>query len=435
MALSPTYRRVKTVPGSCWTCKSRRIRCDLTKPICRHCIGVGATCEYAQNTSKRSLRPVPNVPISFQPIAFPRGLNNTSEDKAILYFHGRLWPLLTVLDQPSSPPLQSVVDDLVVCSATCLLAESHRFLQDRRNAPPDTIGKRKECIEAVNMELDRCSAGNTVGMRSLLFAILLLNFYEGYIECSKLSYPTLIHHNGIQATIDAMGGLQRVLTQEHRSLQVLISLFATADLTTKMLRGSVPSLAPVSWRLFKPDSVWWHEHLSDDASTLLPSLGGIFEQISNILIYRKSLIDNSATLSMSRIKDFEEALQPLYSPFTFADLTRLDVPTNSELISHHAFLRAYQHTVLIYLYREVCGLPIGHPIVQQHVNGCLDAIDMVPRRSKTLNCLVFPLLVAGSHSRAVLRRRQVLRILIAIQSERKFISLQQIIEFSQSFWG
>lgn len=47
------------------------------------------------------------------------------------------------------------------------------------------------------MELERYSTGKTVDMRSLLFAILLLYFYEGYIECSKLSYSTLFHHNGI----------------------------------------------------------------------------------------------------------------------------------------------------------------------------------------------------------------------------------------------
>lgn len=234
-----------------------------------------------------------------------------------------------------------------------------------------------------------------------------------------------------------MGGLQRVLTQEHRSLQVLLSLFVIVDLTTKVLRGGVPSLPPVSWRLFKPDSLWWHEHLSDDASTLLPSVGGILEQISNILMYRQSIIDNSATLSMRRIIEFEQALQPSYSPFTFADMTRLDVPTNSELISHHDFLRAYQHTALIYLYREVCGLSIDHPIVQQHANGCLDAIDMVPRGSKSLNCLVFPLFVAGSHSQAILRQRQcqILSTLFAIQNELKFTSLQQIIEFLQSCWN
>ncbi|KAF2014558.1 hypothetical protein BU24DRAFT_423476 [Aaosphaeria arxii CBS 175.79] len=233
-----------------------------------------------------------------------------------------------------------------------------------------------------------------------------------------------------------MGGLGSVLAVGDRSLSVLTCLFATADLTTKMLRGGAACLSPSSWRLFPPDSVWWQEHVVDDAapSSPAPSLAGAFEQMSHMLIYRQSIVENNNTLSMDRIKAFELALQPSYSPFTFSDLDGSDVPSNSEMVSHHAFLRAYQHTALVYLYRAVCGLPAGHPQVQQHINACLDAIDAVPRKSKILNCLVFPLCVAGAHLRAAQRQRRVLGILLAIQNQLKFTSLKQIAEFLESCW-
>ncbi|KAJ0153276.1 Delta(24(24(1)))-sterol reductase [Fusarium oxysporum f. sp. albedinis] len=293
MALS-SHQRIRTVPGSCWTCKNRRILCDLTKPVCRRCIEVGSSCQYSQVTLKRPLRLVPHVPAAFQPIAFPAGLSSTLEEKAFSYFHRRLWPLLTAVDDQITFPLDPVINNQVVRVVICLLAESHRFLQDRRNNPPDTVRKRRECIEAVNKEIDRCSSDINANMQPLLFAILLLYFYEGYIECPWWSHSTLIHQNGIQATITRMGGLQRVLKSGHTSLHVLLSLFATAELTTRMLRGGVPSISPRSWRLFSPGPAWWQEHLPDNTPSSEPCLGNIMEYMSDIVCYRQFLIDNEA---------------------------------------------------------------------------------------------------------------------------------------------
>ncbi|KAI3587368.1 fungal-specific transcription factor domain-containing protein [Fusarium oxysporum f. sp. albedinis] len=433
MALS-SHQRIRTVPGSCWTCKNRRILCDLTKPVCRRCIEVGSSCQYSQVTLKRPLRLVPHVPAAFQPIAFPAGLSSTLEEKAFSYFHRRLWPLLTAVDDQITFPLDPVINNQVVRVVICLLAESHRFLQDRRNNPPDTVRKRRECIEAVNKEIDRCSSDINANMQPLLFAILLLYFYEGYIECPWWSHSTLIHQNGIQATITRMGGLQRVLKSGHTSLHVLLSLFATAELTTRMLRGGVPSISPRSWRLFSPGPAWWQEHLPDNTPSSEPCLGNIMEYMSDIVCYRQFLIDNEALPSTEVINGFERALQPSFAPFGLVETVSQESSTESLLISHYAFLRAYQHTAYIFLYRGVCNLPTTHPLVQQHVDACLDAIDRVSRSSKAVNCLVFPLCVAGSHVQTVQRQRHILKVLFDIQNTIKFASLQQIIQFLESCW-
>ncbi|CAH0000751.1 unnamed protein product [Clonostachys byssicola] len=368
-----------------------------------------------------------------RPVVFPGGLDSPSQEKAILYFYRRLWPLLTASLDPIPPPLQAFGDHKVVLLATGLLADSHRFLQDKRNRPPDTVEKRRQCIEAVNEELGRCSADGTISMQPLLFAILLLYFYEGYIDCSRWPLSTLIHHGGIQATLEKMGGLERVLNLGHESLQVLVSLFATADLTSNMLRGGVPSFSPLSWRLFHPSSVWWQQHVSTDESSPTLSLTDVFEQMSAMLLYRQSLGSTGARPSTDRIRVFEQALQPAYAPFKSLSTSSL-ASTDSSSTSHYAFIRAYQHTALIYLYREVCGLSTSHPLVQQHVDACLDTINMLYNSSKAINCLVFPLCVAGSHSLAVPRQRQILKMLLAVQNEMRFTSLQHLIEFLEACW-
>ncbi|CAH0023783.1 unnamed protein product [Clonostachys rhizophaga] len=167
---------------------------------------------------------------------------------------------------------------------------------------------------------------------------------------------------------------------------------------------------------------------------LVPSQLDVFEQMSAMLLYRQSLGGAGALPSTDRIKEFEQALQPAYAPFKPLSTKSLMPPTDSSSTSHYAFLRAYQHTALIYLYREVCGLSTSHPVVQQHVDACLDTINMISNSSEAINCLVFPLCVAGSHSLAVPRQRQILKMLLAVQNEMRFTSLHHLIEFLEGCW-
>ncbi|CAK7232948.1 hypothetical protein SBRCBS47491_008441 [Sporothrix bragantina] len=41
-------RRIRTVEGSCWRCKDRRIKCDLSYPVCERCTDAGQVCEYGR---------------------------------------------------------------------------------------------------------------------------------------------------------------------------------------------------------------------------------------------------------------------------------------------------------------------------------------------------------------------------------------------------
>lgn len=41
-------KRVRTVEGSCWPCKDRRILCDLQRPRCSRCTASGRPCGYGK---------------------------------------------------------------------------------------------------------------------------------------------------------------------------------------------------------------------------------------------------------------------------------------------------------------------------------------------------------------------------------------------------
>ena len=68
-------KRRRTVEGSCWPCKQRRVKCDLQKPSCRRCINSQTEdCSYDKVLLRWKKRPAKTVP-EYQlqpPQALPR---------------------------------------------------------------------------------------------------------------------------------------------------------------------------------------------------------------------------------------------------------------------------------------------------------------------------------------------------------------------------
>lgn len=141
--------------------------------------------------------------------------------------------------------------------------------------------------------------------------------------------------------------------------------------------------------------------------------------------------------SMERIREFEAALRPVYAPLTVEDLdTTGESLGEKDLEGVQAFtlMRAFQHAALIYLYRAVCGLPTLHPLVQQHVQSCLDCIFEIKRPSKVLNCIIFPLCVAGAHSQSARHQKSVLNMVNVIYDDMRFGSIYAVSTALSAIW-
>lgn len=39
-------RRSRIVPGSCWTCKQKRVKCESARPSCQRCLLAQTSCSY-----------------------------------------------------------------------------------------------------------------------------------------------------------------------------------------------------------------------------------------------------------------------------------------------------------------------------------------------------------------------------------------------------
>lgn len=431
--------RIRTVEGSCWSCKKRRVKCDLSKPYCERCSQVGATCDYTARPIRWCTKPtVPAVPRNRALPTVDEQLVNplaAHENRALSYFRGRFWPLLTTSD-PCDPPMLLTLGHRSLLLATCLVADTHRVLQDGRNSRRVPQLKRLECLAAVRGEVNEyCSSGKPP-LIGLLFAVLLLYFNDGYLECAGESASTASHQAGVIAIIERLGGVETVLDTGPESLHMLVSEFASTDLTTTMLNGGRPSFSPKTWEKIDRRSVWW----SRDPSGRF-SLATILGQMSSIVHYLEDINCGLVELSGDRVRDFEVALIPTYAPFStlsysaYGPYSADSLKEDPEAVHAYALTRSFQHAALIYLYRAVCGLPMDHGLVQQHVSPCLDCILTIEGPSKVVNCALFPLLVAGTHVQSTRHQRGVINVVNSVHNKMKFASIQSIITALDDVWA
>lgn len=438
MDRAPNKRRIRVVEGSCWPCKKRRIKCDLAKPTCSRCNKIGATCDYNTRLIRWSTRSAIAIPTTGHIIGRDEQLAASLavyEKRALDYFHGRFWPLLTTSTEPCAPPTLIALEHRVVLLATCVLADSHRWLQDGRNNRSVLNVKRLECLAALREEVDGCCAKDDGPLQTLLFAVLFLYFHDGFLECTQSSASTFSHRDGVLAILNRLGGITTVMTTGQDPLRMLLSEFASTDLTTAMLRGRPPSFDPSIWEVVGRGAAWWGRDYLGDCS-----LSTVFEEISNMAFYLDATTTMREQFSIDRIRVFEAALRPMYAPLAVEDLSSTeavsDGPTDRDMESAQTYtlVRAFQHSALIYLYRAICGLPMHHPLVQQHTQSCLDGIFGIPRPSKVLNCVVLPLCIAGAHARCPKQQRGVRTMTSLIYNEIRFASVQSVSAVLEGIW-
>ncbi|KAK0387219.1 hypothetical protein NLU13_5532 [Sarocladium strictum] len=450
-----TSTRSRTVPGSCWPCKKRRVKCDLGKPICQRCLSLGAPCDYntrlirwSKPASSASPPPSTTTPSpkirSLSPFSGSDRRLGSRERLALDYFHSRVWPLLSTAEEPCPPPIPVALEHRAVLLTTCLLAESHRFLQDGAGDLDHLNDQRMECLAAVRSDVDECctSVAEQGGGRSLLtllFAVLFLYIDDGFMECMRRHASTWSHHAGVLAVLKSMGGMEKMLTTGPEALQMLLSEFASADLTTAVLQTKRPAVSPPTWDVIDRGAVWW----GLDGMRRY-SLASTFKLLSEIAFYIDDIARGTDSLSMGRIREFEIALRPMNAPISVRDLHlagALDEKAaadtsepDGDSLQLLTLLRAFQHGALIYLYRALCGLSATHPLVQQHVQSCLEAVLEIPPEAHALNCVIFPLCIAGAHAGGEKQREVVLHMVNKIHENMKFAAVQLVRMLFHELW-
>lgn len=431
--------------GSCWPCKKRRVKCDLSKPVCRRCAAAGAACDYNSRLIRWSTRQSAHVP----PVYGSVSRNNVHltvsldvcERQALDYFHRRVWPLLSTSKDPCAAPTPVALEHRVVLLAACALSDSHRQLQNGALSGNNGVSERRlECLSAVRTEIGGCfvDVKGTGPLVALLFAVLLLHFDDGYVGCTSGTASTSSHYHGVLAILQRLGGIHSVLKMAPEPLHMLISEFVTTDLTASIIRGRPPVFLPEVWDVIDQGPVWWSKDPLGRAS-----LASVFREMAGMSQYLEATATMAQEFSIERVRRFEAALRPVYAPLTMDDIDCQSKSSDSsgklsamEIEAVHAFtlIRAFQHAALLYLYRAICGLPTRHALVQQHVKSCLGSIFEIPRQAKVLNCVIFPLFLAGCHAVSAEDQIAVMNMVDLLYDHMRFASIEAVRSVFKANW-
>ncbi|KAI1080764.1 fungal-specific transcription factor domain-containing protein [Whalleya microplaca] len=430
-------KRQRVVEGSCWPCKQRRVKCDLQKPMCRRCVMSGTDCCYDKMVLRWNGKPSKTAPYQQQVLCtrplFGSGTSlATNERRALDYFKARLWPLLTTADQPCSPPISLALRSRPVLQAACVFAESHRALQERGQTRETLMNRRLSCMALIRAQLGSDTAKRPT-LFSLLVAVILLYLLDGYLDCTQQHASTRCHYAGVLAIIDALGGFESVWGSSEMESSLLLSEFASTDLTDALLQGRTPAFPATIWQKIQSKAVWW-----ETTSYGTRSLASVFGTMAEMSFYLQDVRGGEA-LCKEKVIEFERTLQPTYSmlhadALMDTEIIKASDPTRMLEAFANSFVRAFQHAGLIYLYSVICNLPTRHLLVQQHVHACLDCIQGIDLSCKAQSCILFPLYVAGAHSLAPLHRECVLGRLDAVYSNIKFESVLSTRTALESLW-
>ena len=356
------------------------------------------------------------------------------------YFTARFWPLLTTASTPCTPPVAMAWRHRPVFLATCVVAETHRFLQDGRNDRHSVVARRGECLSAVRRELTHWSMDTgKVALQMLMMSVLILYFNDGLLEKFALGQaPAQDHGGGLKAILEQLGGIDALIdTSCPESLRMLISEYMSADLTSALLRGEKPSFTAEDWRKIEQGPIWWTRDPGRQSS-----LGNVFQQLAQLAFYKEAIGTGAEILTIEKIRDLESSLNPSFASVSIDDFVshgvvnseQLESARSQEAIEAQGLVRAFQHAGLIYLYRAICSLNTYHALVQQHVAACLETVAAMDKDSKVLYCMTFPLFVAGAHAHSPRHRQCAASLVSVIHSKVKFASVDAMGQHLRKVW-
>ncbi|EEA20751.1 hypothetical protein TMatcc_000740 [Talaromyces marneffei ATCC 18224] len=529
-----TPKRVRTVEGSCWACKDRRVICNLQRPQCSRCTSENQVCEYGklrlrwcngvaargrfagQNVpvssgsptdSKYSVNgqlspstltsPSPSFSLSSSPLSskretslelvrvadeeegeeiqspdtsktcqFPEVPSLVIADELMLYFEHIVIDRFNLSTQPVLVDLVAVNKYPALRYSVTAVANAHQQLTYRPGQHDAFLSKRTARLKAIynfRTQLENPThhrKARRVPPLDLFLANVLLCILDGVIDPNDESAACHVHYRGGRAILSQWKLHQQLLQRHKRGLPALmLSCFATMDLTYSLLTGEEQYFRDTTWAHFAGSDGWWgvlppcdpfldimrilsrlarlgHAVHSGSESALF---GDELEALTMALRGYATPMDGLETLFMGQQNDIF-ALKPSrntqtpLSPHLLAPMYSYKAQLELDE-SWTVFCNAYRLTGLIYIYRVFHRLDVSHPLVQQATSHGLRAICESRLKGKLAHCLLFPALVIGAHCRTAPQQKANLMAIRSTAAFLNFGSLKVMETFLRGLWA
>lgn len=541
-----TPKRVRTVEGSCWACKDRRVICDLQRPQCSRCISENQVCEYGKlrlrwcnGVAARGRFAGRNVPVSSSsasendvdekklmqrdkrressangqvspPMSTSPSLSFSSSpllstretslelvgsvdedekqkgqspddnacclflqvpslvtaDELMLYFEHIVIDRFNLSTEPILVDLAAVNKYPALRYSVTAVANAHQQLTYRPRRHDAFLSRRTARLKAIyyfRTQLENPTQhkkSRRVLPLDLFIANVLLCILDGVIDPNDDSAACHVHFRGGRAILSQWKLHQQLLQRHKRGLPALmLSCFATMDLTYSLLTGAEQYFRDTTWAHFAGSDGWWGVLSPCDPFlevmrilSRLGHLGYMAHGGSDTALFSDEL--DALTTALRGYATLPDGLEPMAvaqqsNLCAFKPPRNIPAPLAPHLLvpmysrepqldfdeSWTIFCNAYRLAGLIYVYRVFHRFDVSHPLVQQATSYGLRAICESRLKGKLAHCLLFPALVIGAHCRTAPQQKANLAAMRSTAAFLNFGSLRFMETFLQDLWA
>lgn len=390
-------KRIRVSEGSCWRCKDRRVLCDVTKPVCARCEAAGTKCEYgrrlkwANGVAARGRYAGQLLPVSSPQPAPHIQSPSTPDDWQVLYFTEEILPRFSLMDGGPGIDPAWLVTDSSIHQAVIAVANAHRLFKNHA-VQEETLSLIKQTrLTAIRSLRTRLQDSFDLSHAVTFPSSVLLCMLDGIIEPQEDGPAAAFHLRGGRAILQHGNHMTEVSSIKSGPMSLLLSVYATMDLTYAIMGGEAPHLGPDVWLQLADSEAWWtgisDDHAFVDIMALLAQLAQLGHQarMTGFPVPIRELLEIQLTLGRT-----ESRLDSLSAP-SMAEDGSLSIDALT------IFCSAYRASARIYMYRALCCLDYSDVLVQESVQEGIDALQQGPEIGKLAHCLLFPCLMIGTH--------------------------------------
>lgn len=422
--------RIRTVEGSCWSCKERRVICDLTQPHCGKCTKTKRRCDYGKVrlrwtdcVASRGRLAGQKIPL-YQPPVLQR-----NSDHHILYFENELLPRFNLANTVPRVDLKFLSADPILFQSIIAVANAHHTYANRTQDEQSSLTRIQDRNNALRMFRKHLMSANNDGVNNSLFiANVLLCILDGIVEPSSETSATHHHLVGGKAILKHWGGVKSIFEEKGDLPILMLSIFATMDLTHALLMGDEPYFEASSWAEFGDCEPWWGNLRSNDDFLEIMAILSQLATLGHGVRHAQDTIPIGTLLSIQM--NLEQ--QNNSPPTTPVDETKEKLKAR---LAWAAYCDVYRFTASVYLYRALSGLDVDHMLVQQAVTSCMEVIAGSDLTHKLHHCILFPVLVVGTHCMLPEQREQIRKSVVQTASYLSFESLHSLQSFLERRWA
>jgi hypothetical protein len=342
-------------------------------------------------------------------------------DHHILYFENELLPRFNLSNTVPRVDLKQLSEDPILLQSIVAVANAHATYRsaNEKALSLSKIQDRNNALRMFRKQLMSTQTNET--SNSLFISNVLLCILDGIIEPITESSATHHHIMGGKAILKQWKGMRDVFQTKYELPILMLSIFATMDLTHALLIGDDPYFDASSWSEFGDNKAWWGEVKSDD--DFLETMA-IFSQLATL---GHEVQHFRGTAPIGVLLSIQMALEQ-------QAIRQEEAGRSSDQKAWGAFCASYRFTASVYLYRALSALEVDHPLVQQAVSDCMKVIGGHDLTDKLHHCILFPVLIIGSHCFESGQRLAIRKSIARTASYLSFEALRSLESFLEKRW-